>query len=130
MEPKTPQDLCNALARSNLHPPDEVRVAAEAVPRAGGPRRGEDAAAFATWLKAQGKLSDFQAGLLLHGRWERLKVDDYVLVDRIGQGRLAGVYEARHRLGQRVAVKILPPSKVADPQAFGASSARRGWPAS
>ena len=26
MEPTTPRDLCNALARSNLHPPEEVRA--------------------------------------------------------------------------------------------------------
>ena len=115
MEPKTPQDLCNALARSNLHPPDEVRALLKRFLERGT----GDAAAFAGWLKGEGKLSDFQAGLLLRGRWDRLKVDDYVLVDRMGQGRLAGVYEARHRLGQRVAVKILPPSKVADPQVFG-----------
>ena len=109
------QDLCNALARSNLHPPDEVRALLKRFLERGT----GDAAAFAGWLKGEGKLSDFQAGLLLRGRWDRLKVDDYVLVDRMGQGRLAGVYEARHRLGQRVAVKILPPSKVADPQVFG-----------
>ena len=62
-----------------------------------------------------GEVSDFQIALLLEGRWERLEIDDYILVDRIGQGRLAGVYETR----QRVAVKILPPSKVGDSQTFG-----------
>ena len=118
MEPATPRDLCNALARSNLHPPDEVRALLKRFEEEQATSR-EEVVSFARWLTARGKLSDFQSALLLKGRWERLKVDDYVLVDRIGQGRLAGVYEARHRLGQRVAVKILPPSKVGDPQVFG-----------
>ncbi len=118
MEPATPRDLCNALARSNLHPPDEVRALLKRFEEEQATSR-EEVVSFARWLMARGKLSDFQSALLLKGRWERLKVDDYVLVDRIGQGRLAGVYEARHRLGQRVAVKILPPSKVGDPQIFG-----------
>jgi serine/threonine protein kinase len=32
---------------------------------------------------------------------------------------MAGVYRAVHRLGQTVAVKVLPPSKVKDATAFG-----------
>ena len=32
---------------------------------------------------------------------------------------MAGVYKAVHRLGQIVAIKVLPPSKVKDPQTFG-----------
>src|SRR3990167_4283723 len=42
----------------------------------------------------------------------------YKLLDSIGQGRMAGVYKAVHRLGQVVAVKVLPPSKAKDKQAF------------
>ena len=55
MEPATPQDLCNALARSNLHPPDEARALLKRFQQ-------EDAASFARCLIAQGKLSDFQSG--------------------------------------------------------------------
>ena len=32
---------------------------------------------------------------------------------------MAGVYKAVHRIGQVVAIKVLPPSKVKDAQAFG-----------
>ena len=74
----------------HLHPPDEVRSQLQRLQQEETPSR-EDVAAFTQWLKAQGKLSEFQSGLLLRGRWERLKIEDYLLVDRIGQGRLAGV---------------------------------------
>jgi len=118
MKPTTPQDLCNALSRSNLHPPDEVRALFMRFLTEQAARK-DDVAAFAQWLQDQGKLNNFQRNLILKGRWDQLKLGDYVLVERIGQGRLAGVYEARHKLGQRVAVKIMPPSKVQDDQVFG-----------
>src|SRR5262249_25366645 len=35
--------------------------------------------------------------------------------DRIGKGRMAGVYKAIHPSGQVVAIKVLPPSKAKDP---------------
>src|SRR5262249_33292544 len=38
------------------------------------------------------------------------------ILDRLGKGRMAGVYKARHELGQVVAIKVLPPSKARDPQ--------------
>src|SRR5206468_1799478 len=40
----------------------------------------------------------------------------YKILDRIGKGRMAVVFKAVHRLGQVVAVKVLPPSKGRDPQ--------------
>src|SRR5206468_2519439 len=48
-----------------------------------------------------------------------LRLNQYKLIDRLGQGRMAGVYQAVHELGQTVAIKILPPSKAKDPQLFG-----------
>src|SRR5262249_54346199 len=38
------------------------------------------------------------------------------VLDRLGRGRMAGVYKAVHRLGQLVAIKVLPPSKSKDAQ--------------
>src|SRR5262249_28533234 len=40
---------------------------------------------------------------------------EYKVLERIGKGRMAGVYKAQHRLGQTVAIKVLPPSKARDP---------------
>ena len=52
------------------------------------------------------------------GHVDRFFLDEYKLLDRIGVGRMAGVYKAVHRLGQTVAVKVLPPSKAKDANAF------------
>ena len=46
------------------------------------------------------------------------------MLDRLGQGRMAGVYKAVHRLGQIVAIKVLPPSKAKDAAAAGPLPAR------
>src|SRR5262249_20791579 len=44
---------------------------------------------------------------------------EYKILDRIGRGRMAGVYKAVHQLGQVVAIKVLPPSKAKDPRTLG-----------
>lgn len=69
--------------------------------------------AFATWLLSKGKLTKYHAESLLRGN-RTFFLDDYKLVDRIGQGRMAGVYRAQHKLGMSVAVKVLPPSRAKD----------------
>jgi serine/threonine protein kinase len=52
--------------------------------------------------------------MLLRGHADRFFLNEYKLLDRIGVGRMTGVYKAVHRLGQTVAIKILPPSKAKD----------------
>ena len=76
-----------------------------------GSRRGTS-----KWMIASGYLTDFQLGLLTRGFADLLFLGDYKLLDRIGQGRMAGVYKAVHATsGQMVAVKVLPPSKAKHP---------------
>src|SRR4029077_3156402 len=68
------------------------------------------------WMIASGYVTDFQFGMLTRGFADLLLVGEYKLLDRLGQGRMAGVYKALHsKLGQIVAVKILPPSKAQHP---------------
>ncbi len=69
--------------------------------------------AFAEKLVSAGKLTKYQAESALRGN-KTFFLDDYKLVDRIGWGRMAGVYRAQHKLGMTVAVKILPPPKSRD----------------
>ncbi len=108
-------EFCTLLARSRLLTADEVRPLPE---RWGGARDGkvED---FARWLVAQQYLTDYQAGVLLRGRIGPFLLNECKILDRIGAGRMAGVFKASHRLGQVVAVKVLPPSKAKDAQTFG-----------
>ena len=54
----------------------------------------------------------YQADLLQRGHADRFFLGEYKLLERIGQGRMAGVYRATHRHGFPVAIKVLPPSKM------------------
>jgi serine/threonine protein kinase len=77
-----------------------------------------DAAQFAGWMVARGYLTEYQAGLLGRGHADGFFLNDYKILDRLGKGRMAGVYKAQHQLGQIVAVKVLPPSKARDTLLF------------
>jgi eukaryotic-like serine/threonine-protein kinase len=79
---------------------------------------GTGAEDYARWLAANQYLTDYQAGVLLRGRAGPFFLNEYKLLDRLGVGRMAGVFKAQHRLGQIVAVKVLPASKAKDPTTF------------
>jgi serine/threonine protein kinase len=119
MEPasQSVENMCNLLIRSRLlQAPDvqlmhrrwrlEARDASNDVPK------------FTRWLVSNQYLTDFQAQSLARGHADHFFLGQYKLLDRIGKGRMAGVYKGLHNLGNIVAVKILPPSKVRDPQAL------------
>src|SRR5205807_356822 len=52
---------------------------------------------------------------LLRGNGHQLLLGPYRVSERIGKGRLAGVWKASHELGFVVALKVLPPSRAAEP---------------
>jgi serine/threonine protein kinase len=110
---QTVQDVYGLLLRSGLVPPDDARSLlgrwqADARDR----DRGSDSHRFVSWLVANKHLTDYQGALLVRGFCEGFFLNDYKVLDRIGRGRMAGVYKAQHRLGQVVAIKVLPPSKA------------------
>jgi serine/threonine protein kinase len=72
-------------------------------------------ARFASWMVSNQYLTEYQAGLLARGHADGFFLNEYKVLDRIGKGRMAGVYKAQHPLGQIVAVKVLPPSRAQDP---------------
>jgi serine/threonine protein kinase len=111
-------DLCSLLVRSRLLTEEDVgkmreRWHGEAAEDAGKVRR------FRKWVVAKGYATDYQVDCVLAGHTEHFFLDDYKLLERIGKGRMAGVFKAQHRLGQIVAIKVLPPSKAKDPEIFG-----------
>ncbi len=108
----------NLLVRSRLMGADDARQWRLRWMKESGPRAHETLA-LARWLVANRLLTEYQAGLLLRGHADHFFLGDYKLLDRIGKGRMAGVYRAVHRLGQMVAIKVLPPSKVKDAEGFG-----------
>jgi serine/threonine protein kinase len=74
---------------------------------------------FTRWLVGNHYLTDYQVALLKKGHADGFFLGGYKILDRLGRGRMAGVYKAMHKLGQVVAIKVLPPSKAKDPQLFG-----------
>jgi serine/threonine protein kinase len=108
------ENLCGLLIRSKLLSPDDVKRVyqlwvTEAKEQAGSSSR------FLRWLVAKQHLTDYQAGLLGKGYADDFFLNQYKILDRIGRGRMAGVYQAVHQLGQMVAIKVLPPSKAKKP---------------
>ena len=72
-------------------------------------------AKFAAWMVANKYVTEYQAQLLARGHADGFFLNDYKILDRLGKGRMAGVYKAQYKLGQVVAIKVLPPSKAKDP---------------
>ena len=71
---------------------------------------------FIKWMVSHQYLTEYQASLLVRGHADSFFVKQYKVLDRIGRGRMAGVYKAVHQLGQVVAIKVLSPSKAKDSQ--------------
>ncbi len=80
------------------------------------------------WLIRENLITEYQASLLSKGHVDGFFLNEYKILDRLGQGRMAGVYKAvQHRLGQIVADQgaAAVQGRRADPAA-AASSARPG----
>ncbi len=112
------QNFLPILANSRLFPPEQATDLYARWAQTPGAKSG-DFQQFSKWLIAQNHLTEYQVSVLLRGHAAALFLDDYKLLDRIGQGDMAGVYKAIHKLGQVVAIKVMPPSKAKDPQQFG-----------
>jgi tRNA A-37 threonylcarbamoyl transferase component Bud32 len=109
------EDFCNLLVRGRLMPALQVRNLRKRWHAETGGTAAED---FSKWLVARDFLTTYQAGLLQRGKAEHIVLNEYKILDRIGQGRMAAVYKAMHANGQVVALKILPPSKARCPETF------------
>ena len=78
-----------------------------------------DAYEMAKRLVAGGRLTDWQARLLLEDGAGTLVLGNYILVDKLGEGSMGTVYKAKHRRMQRtVALKMLPHSLARDERAL------------
>src|ERR1700746_3319622 len=77
------------------------------IPPKAAPRDAED---LARELVRQKKLTKFQAETVYKGNGKSLVLDNYVLLEKIGEGGMGQVFKAEHRRMHRVvAVKVLPP---------------------
>jgi serine/threonine protein kinase/formylglycine-generating enzyme required for sulfatase activity len=81
-------------------------------------KQSEDAETLAKELVRAGRLTRYQASLVLHGKGRQLLLGDYLVLDKIGAGGMGQVFKARHRRMKRVvALKILPPAVMKNPDA-------------
>src|SRR6185437_3587001 len=114
----TVQNVYGLLLRSKLLPIDEARTM-----YARWQQEAKDAATnlakFASWMVANKYLTEYQAQLLARGHADGFFLNEYKIIDRLGKGRMAGVYKAQHHLGQIVAIKVLPPSKAKETTLLG-----------
>ncbi len=68
-----------------------------------------DAKAMAVRLVQQKKLTPWQARKLLAGRWRGFFIGNYKILEPLGQGGMATVFKAEHKVLRRsVALKVLP----------------------
>jgi eukaryotic-like serine/threonine-protein kinase len=111
---ETVQDVFGLLLKSGLLPADDARALLDRW-QADGKDRAPDPRRFIAWLVSNNYLTDYQGSLLVRGFSEGFFLNEYKVLERLGQGRMAGVFKARHRLGQVVAIKVLPPSKAREP---------------
>jgi serine/threonine protein kinase len=112
------ESLCNQIARSRLLDATAIRDLREQWRKHAG-RAADNVAGFRKWLIDGARLSEFQLGMMERGYGDFLNFGDYTLQERIGTGRMAGVYKAVHALGQTVAIKVLPPAHAKEPSILG-----------
>ncbi len=76
-------------------------------------RLPREAEGLARELVRQGLLTKFQAATIYQGRTDELVLGHYVIVDKIGAGRMGFVYRARRRgLDGMFALKVLPARRM------------------
>lgn len=111
-------DLFGLLLRSRLMPIDDARAMYQRWLQESGDA-AMDPVAFSRWVPEQGYLTTYQVNLLRKGHADGFFLQHYKILDRLGKGKMAGVYKAVHDLGQVVALKVLPPSRAQDPHLLG-----------
>ncbi len=98
------------LVRSRVLAEDEL-AAIKADVRA--KRLPRDAEGLARELVRQGRLSKYQAAAIYQGRIDELVLGNYVIVDKIGAGRMGFVYKAKRRgMDGLFALKVLPARRM------------------
>jgi eukaryotic-like serine/threonine-protein kinase len=114
----TLDNLCDHLTRSRLLAPHEIEAARRRWEETAADK-GPSSSQFTRWLIRENLLTEYQASLLSKGHVDDFFLNDYKILERVGRGRMAGVYKAVRADGQIVAVKVLPPSRARIPALFG-----------
>jgi len=103
------------LARSGLMSLTEVTAFLDGCQAEQRPR---DAATLAEELVAAKKLTPYQATAISQGKHRGLMFDEYLILEKLGEGGMGVVFKAQHRRMKRVvAIKMLPAGRLKSPDA-------------
>src|SRR5262245_56572643 len=92
------------LSDSGLFTEEEVSKTRDSIPES----RAPDADSVAQELIAAGRLTRFQADAIAERKFDGLIINNYEVLDRLGQGGMGTVFKARHKRMRRiVAIKVL-----------------------
>jgi serine/threonine protein kinase len=115
--PATADEFLDLVQKSRVA--DGARIEAHLARMAEKSGVPTDPSKLAGVLVRDGLLTYFQADQLLQGKWKRFFIGKYKVLERIGVGGMGHVFLCEHKLmRRRVAVKVLPAAKAADPSSL------------
>jgi serine/threonine protein kinase/WD40 repeat protein len=113
--PVSIQQFVDSLSQSGLMTAAEAGEFVNACPPG---RRPADGEGLAQRLVQAGRLTRYQAAAIVQGRGKSLVFDEYVILDKLGQGGMGVVLKAEHRRMKRlVAIKVIAPATMRSPEA-------------
>jgi serine/threonine protein kinase len=109
------RDFLKNLQDSSLFPAEEITRINDSLPA--GSAFGDGATLAEAWVRT-GKLTAYQAKIVLEHRLSDLHIGNYDVLDLLGAGGMGTVFKARHRVMKRiVALKVLS-RKIAESDTF------------
>ncbi|MFZ9793185.1 MAG: serine/threonine protein kinase, partial [Gemmataceae bacterium] len=112
MKPDVEQAV-NELVRLGIVNKDEITSAFESHAEA---KELDDRDALGDFLEQIGLLTAYQARVMRDKLSEDLVMDNYLIMDRLGEGGMGKVFKARHKRMRRiVAIKVLNPEIQENP---------------
>jgi serine/threonine protein kinase len=98
---------------------DEPRLSQYVQKLKADPTTPKDLSGVAGLFIRDGLLTYFQAEQFLQGKWKRFTIGKYKVLEKLGSGGMGQVFLCEHKLmRRRVAVKVLPTAKAADPSSL------------